>query len=156
MGLLDDYNYESGIIGLGMSPRPSRPHQVVMSHLVTNLNNRLPERLRAISEPGIEVDAREKAPDIGVFDTLGSSDPDKWRLVMFIEIVKTTPEEKRIRREIENVLHRWSVKEALIYNYVKKHWVKCTDIPQQQRSATASFSDVLHIDLAPLAGGIIR
>ncbi|GIV32644.1 MAG: hypothetical protein KatS3mg031_0179 [Chitinophagales bacterium] len=155
MGLLDDYSYESGSLGLGMTPRPALQHQEVMSNLVTNLNYFVYPRYKAISEPGFYVNRQEIVPDIGVFATQGKTDPLQWRLVMFIEIVRTMPEEKRIRQKVEKALQSLHVREALIYNYRKKHWVKCTEIPADQRKAKSSWSDVLQIDLEPYAERII-
>lgn len=156
MGLLDDYNYENGIIGLGMTARPAKRHQQVMSNLITNINLRLLPAYQAIGEPGIEVENREKAPDVGIYKTFEKPHINHWQLVSFIEIVKTMPEEKKIRARIENVLDKWGVQEALIYNYTKNHWVKCTNLPKKQRNANTAFSDVLQLNLEPLTQFVVK
>ncbi len=145
MGLLDDY---SGPPGLGMAPRPSRAHQIVLDNLYFNLRSVLPEsKYLVLTEDAIyKRGKKDRAPDIVVYEKTGS-DPEKdLAALMFIEI-NDHKNLKALEKKIDEVMsYVATVQEAFIYRYDTGAWKKYSKLPKP--SARQSYSDALSLQLS--------
>lgn len=146
MGLLDDYSGPGGILGIGMSPRPSSFHQIAISDILQQFDKRFREKgFRALPEEAISKNP-EKAPDVVFFRGVNPYDPD-WEPLVFVEIT-TSGELKKIISESKKLMNRLQIKEAFIYDYEKKSWDKIFDAESiHPKSESKSWCDTFEIDL---------
>lgn len=145
MGLLEKYN-DSGLAGsLGMSPRPSIQHQIIMATLIRKLANWLGDNYFVLPETQIDpADPHTLAPDVVVFEK--HEDLHRLKPVIFIEIERAARIKKNISK-CDEIMKRYGVQESFVFNYETNTWYKILDTTIEPQTESPSYSDLLHVDL---------
>ena len=139
MGLLDDYSDKSGLLGLGMTPRPSGEHQEAIALLLIALRANFNNIYKILPESAIDLNnLNSKAPDIVFYKKNATVS------CFFIEIT-TTKETKKIMAKCNQVMKKYNITECLIYDYELNIYHKITAIPHATQ--INSYSDFLKANL---------
>ncbi len=135
MGLLDDYSGQGGLLGVGMTPAPTRTHQRIAKKLLFLLTDKLPPDYEVLIFDAIEqFNTKSKVPDLTVYK---NDIP-----LIFIEIT-TRDEFHKVIAKAKQVMDKNKVYEAFIYDYESKKTTKLSGI--ENHSVQNNYSDVLHI-----------
>ncbi len=140
MGLLDDYSGPGGILGIGMTPRPAKKHQIIIRYLVVSLEN---EGIFCLSEFCVDDrDLNSKVPDIVIYE----NEADRYPVVI-IEIT-TKNVHRQIIEKVKQLLKDYPmIQEAFVYDYESNQWFcfgKDVDADEP------SYSPMLDIDFADM------
>jgi hypothetical protein len=144
MGLLDDYSGQSGILGIGMSPRPTAKHQEIIKKIIINLDKIFDEKYFLIlPESAVDLNnLNSKAPDIVIYKKAKNINNSKC--ILFIEIT-SHDEYKKILKKAKDLMNQYKILESFVYNYEDKEFYKLTDFNDSK--SPKSDSDILNINL---------